>query len=66
MQIKLKNDHIAVISPDTMGEGISEIVASAGHPFLFCDVSKIKLQKVIQKISQLLNILYKKILIIKK
>ena len=40
MQIEANNYPVAVLGAGTMGEGITQIAASAGHPVMLYDVSQ--------------------------
>jgi len=55
MQIEASNYPVAVIGAGTMGEGIAQIAASAGHPVLLYDVSQQQSQNALENIAKRLE-----------
>ena len=55
MQIELNNYPVAVLGAGTMGEGIAQTVASAGHPVMLYDVSPQQLENAIENIAKRLE-----------
>ena len=55
MEIKAGNYPVAVIGAGTMGRGIAQVAATAGHPVMLYDVSKKHTQAAIEFIEQRLH-----------
>ena len=55
MQIEANNYPVAVLGAGTMGEGISQIAASAGHPVMLYDVSQQHLVTALENIAKRLE-----------
>jgi len=55
MEIEAENYTVAVIGAGTMGRGIAQVVASAGHPVMLYDVSEKHTQDAIEFIRQRLE-----------
>ena len=55
MEIEAENYPIAVMGAGTMGRGIAQAAASAGHPVMLYDVSKKHTQDAIEYIGQRLE-----------
>ena len=60
MQMRTKNFPIAIVGLGTMGEGITQTIASAGHPVLIFDIYEIKTIEAIKNISKRLKKLVEK------
>ena len=52
MQIEANNYPVAVLGAGTMGEGIAQIAASAGHPVMLYDVSQQQLETALENIAK--------------
>ena len=55
MQIEANNYPVAVLGAGTMGEGIAQIAATAGHPVMLYDVSQQQLQTALENIAKRLE-----------
>ena len=55
MQIEANNYPVAVLGAGTMGEGIAQIAATAGHPVMLYDVSQQQLQTALDNIAKRLE-----------
>ncbi len=55
MQIELNNYPVAVLGAGTMGEGIAQTAASAGHPVMLYDVSQQQLETAFENIAKRLE-----------
>ena len=55
MQIEANNYPVAVLGAGTMGEGIAQIAASAGHPVMLYDVSQQQLETALENIAKRLE-----------
>ena len=55
MEIEAENYTVAVMGAGTMGRGIAQVVASAGHPVMLYDVSEKHTQDAIEFIRQRLE-----------
>ena len=55
MEIEAENSHIAVMGAGTMGRGIAQAAASAGHPVMLYDVTEQHTQDAIEYIGQRLE-----------
>ena len=55
MQIEANNYPVAVLGAGTMGEGIAQIAATAGHPVMLYDVSQQQLETALENIAKRLE-----------
>ena len=55
MQIDPKNYPIAVLGTGTMGEGIAQTAATAGHPVMLYDVSQEQTRAALENIAKRLD-----------
>jgi 3-hydroxybutyryl-CoA dehydrogenase len=55
MQIEANNYPVAVLGAGTMGEGIAQIAASAGHSVMLYDVSQQQLETALENIAKRLE-----------
>ena len=55
MEIELNNYPVAVLGAGTMGEGIAQTAASAGHPVMLYDISLQQLENAIENIVKRLE-----------
>ena len=55
MEIEVENYTVAVMGAGTMGRGIAQVVASAGHPVMLYDVAEKHTQDAIEFIGQRLE-----------
>ena len=61
MQIQAKNFPVAILGVGTMGEGIAQTLASAGHPVFLYDISEMKIREAVEKIDSETQNLYQEI-----
>jgi len=60
MEIEAENYTVAVMGAGTMGRGIAQVAASAGHPVMLYDIAEKHTQAAIEFIGQRLEISFRK------
>ena len=55
MEIKTENYPLAVVGAGSMGRGIAQVAASAGHPVMLYDIAEKHTQDAIEFIGQRLE-----------